>query len=380
MTNALAKGFSVCFAKPDFSINKIMLLLVLSIALLSSALLCDQFSACGASSPSSARLSPLPPAYIADYIGEVCEVGLEVSGVENLHSASFIIAYDSVLLDVQQVSRGTFFPSDAWFHFEINESSGLVELEMSLSDSNETVNGTGIFAELSFKIQQAYPEIVGSTVRFLQLHFYGLNYEELDYKSVGAILFWRSAMPSEPDGERRIDLYTQKGGIGLGESSGWFGYGDVVTLKAYVTYADWPQQNILVAFQVIDPLNDTVLVFVDATDENGTAELSFKIPEVYTSVGLWTALSSVDVACEIVWDTLTFRVSSPVGGETTTIEQYPEHYIYFAVVGILALGFTASKRVFGVSSEQSFSVSSRLSIVRAQKLLPSSLDSKRGII
>ncbi|MGB9134780.1 MAG: hypothetical protein WCC63_04245, partial [Candidatus Bathyarchaeia archaeon] len=81
--------------------------------------------------------------------------------------------------------------------------------------------------------------IVGSPVRFSQVQLYGLNLEELDCKSVGAVLFWRSVMPSEPDGERRIDLYTLKGGIGLGESGGWFGFGDVVTLKANVTYADW---------------------------------------------------------------------------------------------------------------------------------------------
>jgi len=379
MTSALVKGINVCFVKPDFSINKIKLLLVLSIALLSSALLCHQFPVCGASPPSSARVSPLPPVYIAEYVGEVFEVGLEVSGVENLHSASFIIAYDSVLLSVQQVSQSTFFPSDAWFHFEINETAGLVELEMSLSGSNETVDGTGVLAELTFKIQQASPEIAGSTVRFLQLQLYDLNHEELNSKSVGAILFWQSVSPSEPDGERRIDLYTQKGGIGLGEFGGWFGYGDVVTLKAYVTYEDWPQQNVLVAFQVINPLNETVLVLVDETDENGIAGVSFGILEVYESVGLWTAISSVDVACEIVWDTLTFRVSSPVGGETTAIEQYPGHYIYFAVVGILALSFAASKRVFRGSSEQSFSVSSRLSIVRAKKILLGNVNFKRGI-
>jgi hypothetical protein len=234
-------------------------------------------------------------------------------------------------------------------------------------------------AELSIRVTLASPETVGSPIRISQVQLYGPNLEELDCRSVSAILFWRSIMPNESNGDRRIDLYTQKGGVGQGNPGGWFGFGDVVNLKANVTYADWPQQNLLVAFQAIDPLNNTAMILVTETDENGFAETSFKLPEVSESVGLWTVVSSVDIACEVVWDTLTFLVSSQVGGETTVIERYHGHYIYFAVVGILVLGLAASKRVFRGSSEHSFPVSSRLSNVHAQKLLHAYADYEWGI-
>jgi hypothetical protein len=376
MTHALAKGFNVCFARPDSPINKRIPFLLLSTALLLSILLGHQLAVVWASPLNPAKLSPNPPAYIADHQGETFNVGLNISDVVDLHGAHFLIAYDSALLDVQQVKRGAFFPADAYFYFEVDEPLGLIELNMSLSGSHEPLSGGGVLAELSFEVAQAPLEIVGSPVRFLQLQLFNPNHEELDCNSVGAIFFWRSVQPSEPDGERQIDLYTLKGGTGLGAFGGWFGYGDLVTLKAYVAYADWPQQNLLVAFQVLNPLNETMLVFVTETDENGVAETSFRIPEVSESVGFWTAIASVDVACEIVWDTMTFSVSPPVGGETTAIAIGPPlgRSIYFAIVGILALGLIGFKKAFGGPSKPSSSGVSRRPTSRAQNLLSSNGD------
>jgi hypothetical protein len=305
--------------------------------------------------------------YIADHEGEIFNVSLELSEVENLHSASFLIAYDSILLSVQQVNKGSFLPDGASLQFEINEPLGLVRLNMSLPLSHDPLHGGGVLAELLFEVDQAPLEIVGSPVSFLQFLLYNPNLEELDCKSVSAVFFWQSVQPRAPDGERRVDLYTQKGGIGLGESGGWFGYGDLVTLQANVTYANWPQQNLLVAFQVLNPLNKTVLIFVNETDENGIAEVSFRIPEIPESVGLWTAVSSVDIACEVVWDTLTFHVSPRVGGEATAIKLRFVHAAYVTLVGLLALAWMGLKRVCSRSGRRSLSVASRLTLLRVRK-------------
>ncbi len=369
MTRLLVELFKVYGARLGFPASRRLIFFSFSILLLSSALLCHQFQTLGASPPKPVRLSPHPPVHIADHTGEMFNVSLELADVENLHSANFVIAYDSMLLSVPQVNKGSFWPNDASFHFETNELLGLVELNMSLPSNHAPLGGNGSVAELLFEVDQAPSEIDGSPVRFLQFQLFDANLEELDCKSVSAIFFWQSAQPRTPDGERHVDLYTQKGGVGLGEFGGWFGYGDLVTLQANVTYASWPQQNLLVAFQVLNPSNETVLILVTETDENGIAEASFRIPQISESVGLWTAISSVDIACEVVWDTLTFHVSPPVGGETTTIKLRFAYAVYFALVGMMMLALLGSKRAIGGSRKRSVSVASRLTMLRRHKQL-----------
>jgi hypothetical protein len=121
---------------------------------------------------------------------------------------------------------------------------------------------------------------------------------------------------------RMIDIFTQYpdpyGGQGIGKPSDMFWPQKEVILYAYVTYNEWPEQNKDVAFQVIDPHGDTYAVIYARTnssdnplDKTGYAEAHFRLPwpcddpEYY--FGEWTVIGTVDVACNIVNDTLTFK-------------------------------------------------------------------------
>jgi len=129
-----------------------------------------------------------------------------------------------------------------------------------------------------------------------------------------------------------IDVYTQRGGTGKGcdkdtgveygpygtfpfqtwsAMSDSFGPQEEVTICAKVTYNDEPVENKLVAFEVWDPSNTTVIYREAATDENGTACVSFRIPwkgaSADSEFGAWLIIATVDIAEHVVMDKCRFR-------------------------------------------------------------------------
>ena len=114
----------------------------------------------------------------------------------------------------------------------------------------------------------------------------------------------------------RIDLFTNKvpfDGRGLNRQSDAFQPQELVELYARVTYNNAPIANWFVAFQVLDPLNRTVAVCTNSTDDDGIATFSFRIP--WPSVdaelavfGNWMAVATVNIAGKVFMDTLTFQV------------------------------------------------------------------------
>ncbi|MBS7281606.1 MAG: hypothetical protein KIH09_17470, partial [Candidatus Freyarchaeota archaeon] len=108
----------------------------------------------------------------------------------------------------------------------------------------------------------------------------------------------------------KIDLYTQKepySGRGLNQPSDAFAPQEDMQLYAYVTYYDDPVEGKLVAFQVSDPLGNTVLFRSSVTNAYGIASMSFRIPSE-PMFGQWTAFATVEITGRIVNDTLTFKV------------------------------------------------------------------------
>ena len=114
---------------------------------------------------------------------------------------------------------------------------------------------------------------------------------------------------------RKIDVFTQYpapfGGQGLNNPSDMFWPQKEVILCANVTYNDWPEQQKDVTFQIIDPHGQTWGTLYGRTNETGLACVSFRLPwpcdnpEYY--FGEWTVIASVDVACNVVNDTLKFK-------------------------------------------------------------------------
>jgi hypothetical protein len=115
---------------------------------------------------------------------------------------------------------------------------------------------------------------------------------------------------------RKIDVFTDKvpfDGKGINNASDTFQPQELVRLYALVTYNEAPVANKLVAFQVLNPLNMTVAVAANITNDDGITTFCFRIPwpsedVEQTIFGKWFVIATVDIAGEVVMDTLTFKV------------------------------------------------------------------------
>ena len=121
------------------------------------------------------------------------------------------------------------------------------------------------------------------------------------------------------DATRKIDLFTEKmpfNGKGMNQSSDAFQPQELVILYANVTYNEDPVANNLVAFQVNNPLNafqNITILGVSSTNASGIAQFYFRIPWPSENAeqiifGEWFAIASVEIAQQVVVDTLTFQV------------------------------------------------------------------------
>ena len=126
-------------------------------------------------------------------------------------------------------------------------------------------------------------------------------------------------MVSSSDAARKIDVFTQKipfNGKGINQSSDAFEPQELVILYALVTYNEAPIANKLVAFQANNPANafqNITVVGVSSTNQSGIAQFSFRIPWPSENAeqiifGEWSAIATVDIAEQVVVDTLTFQV------------------------------------------------------------------------
>jgi hypothetical protein len=112
-----------------------------------------------------------------------------------------------------------------------------------------------------------------------------------------------------------IDVFTQYpypfGGQEPNNPSDMFWPQKEVILFAKVTYNGWPEQQKDVAFQVIDPYGVNYTLLCARTNASGIATTSFRLPWMCDDptyyFGEWTVIATVDVACTVYNDTLTFK-------------------------------------------------------------------------
>jgi len=296
-------------------------------------------------------LSVAPLTYIAEASGETFTLDVSVTDVKNLYAFEFKLSYNTTLLDALQVVQGPFFPPPPGAlidKLEINEKEGLIWVIISLSDSEPPKNGSGTLAFITLNVTYA-PIPTTKACCVLNLHdtiLYDDTMTPIVHYSIDGLYFWKSIF-DDPDEVVFLDLTTQKGGTGPSEPSPPFTPGEMVELIARLTCRDVPQKNELVAFEVLDPNNETILVrSPQVTDNDGIAITQFKIPALPESLGTWKAIA-VSKACGItVWDFLYFTVKpTAVGGHATPIEKthlstpqvglYP--FILVAIVMLIAV-------------------------------------------
>jgi hypothetical protein len=116
-----------------------------------------------------------------------------------------------------------------------------------------------------------------------------------------------------------IDLFTNRGGLGLDKPGGIFQPQELVILCAVVTLNGDSIINGLVAFEIHDPINpygNITILHVSFTNKSGVAEASFRIPlplgnQGAIVYGKWNAIATTKLGDETLNDTLTFLVTIP---------------------------------------------------------------------
>ena len=272
-------------------------------------------------------LSVTPPIYVANVPGETFTVDVNVVDVANLYAFEFKLSYNTTLLDVVQVVQGPFFPpppESSIEKLEIDETVGLVWIRISLSETETPKNGNATLASIMFNVtySPASPTKACCVLNLYDTVLHDDAMAPISHYSVDGLYFWRS-MLDDPDEGTVIDLTTQKGGKEQGEPSPPFVLGEIVELIALLTCGGSPAIDHLVAFEVIDPNNVTVVIRTGITGKDGIVAIDFRIPALPESLGTWTAITISEACGATVWDTITFAVSiqppPSVGGKAAPI-------------------------------------------------------------
>jgi len=298
-----------------------------------------------------------PPAYVAKETSEIYVVSVNISNVKNLHKAYLSLAYNSSFLDVTTISQGSFFPrSQSHFDFKLDSLSGLIEVNLSLTNSAAALNGDGSLVKISFKVIQNSTSCAYSTLNFRETLLLNPESTPIAHQSVGAVIFWKSIYDPYIEGGS-LDVYTQKAGKGPDEPGGTFLVFDVVYLFSEAKYNNWSTPQQLVTFQVINPHNETILVRTAITNQEGVAKISFRIPPTMSSIGVWVAISTVSLVEKVIWDATVFKALPipTVGGNTVGGDVNPMEYktdgcdrdnmaFYLVTVLTLTLFYTLIRR------------------------------------
>lgn len=272
-------------------------------------------------------LSIVPTVYAAHLLGETFETSINVSNVENLSAFEFKLGYNTTLLDAVQVVQGPFFPPPpkaSIEKLEIDETAGFVWVSINLSGSELPRSGSGTLVTIIFNVTFTPPSSQKACGK-LDLYdtmLYDNAMTSIIHDSIDGLYFWKSIQDDPPVDGLLLDLTTHKGGMGQGISGGCFIPGEMVELNACLTYYEEPVQGKLVGFEVFNPRNETVLIRVAITNNEGIATINFRIPSTSESLGTWTAVAVASVADKVVWDFLNFEVAEiciVVGGDVTAV-------------------------------------------------------------
>jgi hypothetical protein len=271
-----------------------------------------------------------PATYTAHSLGEIFNISVLVNNMDAAWEAvgfEFKLGYNSTILSIVQVYEGPWLPP-----FGGAPNQGTTFLKnfgtdyVQIGDLVEPdVNGSwhppfpyagvpgGVMAIIQYNATQigTFPVTLSCP-----LHLYDTivaDWHATVLNQSAPVDGFYSIVPAVVG--RSIDIYTEWpepfGGQGLNQPSDMFWPQKEVCLFANVTYNKYPEQQKDVAFQVIDPHGVTWAVIYGRSDLNGVAKACFRLPWPCANpeywFGVWTVVGTVDIACVIVNDTLTFH-------------------------------------------------------------------------
>jgi hypothetical protein len=144
----------------------------------------------------------------------------------------------------------------------------------------------------------------------------------------GTAVAW-DGVPITPAPMVALDLYTQKGGIGIGNPGGEFSPEESVVLYVRMTRDGLPAENETVAFNIEGPAKSCLSTAI--TNSSGIASVTFKIPPLGAAAdevfGTWSVTAQTGLDWDTFGDALDFEVAP--------VMHAPE----FPAWGFLALAF-----------------------------------------
>ncbi len=273
---------------------------------------------------SGANIAVTPVSVSFDVVVKEVLAGGMLAGVE------FILEYNDTVLELTGVTEGGFFAAFTpvtyfqWWDLGIDAVTGLRMIRVVntvLDVPNYTpASGEGVIATFDFNaiLQEQFPTVVTSPLNLsvdtgngMTSYFVMINGEEMSYDPAVNGLYQMNGFILG----RVIDLFDQYpapyGGQGPFAPSDMFWPQKEIQLFANVTYNNWPVQNKLVSFEVRDPAGNLVDILTAVSDTVGTATTSYRIPwpcdNPEALFGVWTITATVDIACIVVNDSMSFH-------------------------------------------------------------------------
>jgi hypothetical protein len=242
----------------------------------------------------TADLSVTPLIHVVNVIGEYYDFYVNINNAQNLHTAKFTIQYNASIFQFYQLAQQSFFPLPpaTSFQYNANGSAGLLTINLTLANSQASLNGNGTLVFATLKLIQKPTSCIASEIVFSQISLLDPSAKPISYDSAGATCFWGSTGP-DPPGPGLLKESTSNSEFTLGET---------IYVSSKVTYNGAPVVNKLVAFQINEPSGQILTILEGITDQNGLATISFKIPESSISIGVWTVYSTVEIDQQIYFD------------------------------------------------------------------------------
>jgi hypothetical protein len=280
--------------------------------------------------------SVIPPTYTASNVGEVFNISVLVNNLNPGWAAvgfEFKLSYNATILQLLSVTEGPWLPPygalpNQGTLFMTLYGAGIVTVgDVVMPMINGSWNppfpsapnpGTQAMAILTFNatMQGLFPTVLSSA-----LTLSGMKVGDYLGGSVSTgpgVNGFYSIKPKVLG--RAIDIFVGQdgfpypfpyGGQGPNAPADMFWPQKQVCVWAYVTYNEWPEQQKDVAIEIFDPHGTRWGIIYARTNATGYAYTCFRLPwpcddpEYY--IGVWTVVGTVDVACEIINDTVTFH-------------------------------------------------------------------------
>lgn len=297
----------------------------------------------------------IPATYTASAVGEVFNITVCVNHLFSGWAAvgfEFKLSYNASILKLLSVSEGPWLPlygapPNQGTLFLTSFGSGFVQIgDVVMPDANGTWHApfpsaaTPNNVPMAILTFNATAQGLFPTVLSCPLHLYDTkvgNYLGAPIPQDPSVDGFYSMKPKVLG--RAIDIFVGQdgspypdpyGGQGPNAPADMFWPQKQVCVWALVTYNEWPEQQKDVAIEIFDPHGTRWGIIYARTNETGYAYTCFRLPwpcdnpEYY--IGVWTVVGTVDVACQIINDTVQFHYDYLVRIWKVTADRDPASY------------------------------------------------------